>query len=167
MSDTQSSIIAAAVVIGAAAIVVQMAMMIAMYFASRVIQRRTAAFMAKAEPLADNAQRLLEETRKHASDISTQAAEVMALTRKELVRVDDVLAEATTRTRAQMDRIEMVLDDTVNRFQETTALLQSGVLKPIKQISGVTMGVRTALAVLFNGHRRTVEQATHDDEMFI
>jgi F0F1-type ATP synthase membrane subunit b/b' len=164
MSDTQSSIIAAAAVVGAAAIVVQMAMMIAMYYAMRALQRRTAAFMAKAEPVVENAQRLanhaqqlLEETRKHASDISAQAAEVMALTRKELTRVDEVLA----------DRIEMVLDDTVNRFQETTALLQNGIVKPIRQISGLTLGVRTALAVLFNGHRRTVEQATQDDEMFI
>jgi transcription antitermination factor NusG len=63
--------------------------------------------------------------------------------------------------------IEMVLDDTVNRFQETTAVVQNGIIKPLKQISGLTIGFRTALSVLLGPRRTTVEQATHDEEMFI
>jgi hypothetical protein len=66
-----------------------------------------------------------------------------------------------------MDRIEMVLDDTVNRFQETTTLLQNGVLKPLKQISALAIGVRAGFAFLLGARRTTVEQATHDEEMFI
>jgi hypothetical protein len=77
------------------------------------------------------------------------------------------MAEATARTRTQMDRIEMVMDDTVNRFQETTSLLQSGIVRPLRQINALTAGIRTALSVLSGARRTTVEHATHDEEMFI
>jgi hypothetical protein len=92
---------------------------------------------------------------------------MLDLGQKQLVRVDGVMAEATARTRTQMDRIEMVMDDTVNRFQETTSLLQNGIVKPLRQLNAVTAGVRAALSFLAQGRRTTVEQATHDEEMFI
>ena len=91
----------------------------------------------------------------------------MEMSRRELARIDDVMGEATDRTRAQMDRIEMVLDDTVNRYQETIALLQSGILRPLRQLNAITAGIRATIAVLAGSRRRTVEQATHDEEMFI
>jgi hypothetical protein len=66
-----------------------------------------------------------------------------------------------------MDRIEMVVDDTVNRFQETTTLLQNSIVKPIRQINALSAGIRAAVSVLFGGRRTSVERATHDEEMFI
>jgi hypothetical protein len=66
-----------------------------------------------------------------------------------------------------MDRIEMVMDDTVNRFQETTTLLQNSIVRPLKQINAVTAGIRAALSFLAGSSRATVERATHDEEMFI
>jgi hypothetical protein len=121
----------------------------------------------KIEPIADASQRLLEDVRRYTDEISTKANDLLDLTHKQLVRVDGVMAEAAARTRSQMDRIEMVMDDTVNRFQETTSLLQNGIVKPLRQLNAVTTGVRAALSSLAQGRRTTVEQATHDEEMFI
>jgi hypothetical protein len=66
-----------------------------------------------------------------------------------------------------MDRIEMVMDDTVNRFQETTTLLQNSIVRPLKQINAVSAGIRAAVSYLAGSRRSTVERATHDEEMFI
>ena len=121
----------------------------------------------KIEPIAEASQRLLEEVRRYADEIATKTNDLLDLSHKQLVRVDGVMAEATARTRSQMDRIEMVLDDTINRFQETTSLLQNGIVKPLRQLNAVTTGVRAALSFLAQGRRTTVEQATHDEEMFI
>lgn len=100
-------------------------------------------------------------------EISARANDLLDLSRQQVARVDEVLGEAAARTRAQMDRIEMVLDDTVSRFQETTTLLQNGILKPLKQLNALTLGIRAALSILTGGNRTTVAQATHDEEMFI
>ncbi len=167
ISDTLVYIMTAAIVVAAAAIVIQTALLFAMFLASRAMKNQVSGLIAKVEPMTETGQRLLEEARATFGDLSVKAGELLETSRRQLGRVDEVLAEATTRTRTQMDRIEMVLDDTVNRFQETTALLQNGIVKPLKQISGLTIGFRTALSVLLGARRTTVEQATHDEEMFI
>jgi ABC-type transporter Mla subunit MlaD len=160
-------VMAAAIVVSAAAIVIQSVLMVAMYRASRAMQTQLTSLTAKAGPLAESGHRLLEEVRGYAGDISNKTSELIALSHRQLDRVDEALAEATSRTRTQMDRIEMVLDDTINRFQETTSLLQDGILKPLRQLNAVTAGVRAALSILTGGRRTTVEKATHDEEMFI
>ncbi len=39
----------------------------------------------------------------------------------------------------------MVLDDTMTRVQETVSYVQSGVLRPVREVYGVLAGIRTAL----------------------
>ncbi len=123
--------------------------------------------IAKISPIADRSQAILADVQRYAGEISGKTTELLELSRKQLVRVDEVMAEATARTRNQMDRIEMVMDDTVNRFQETTSLLQNGVVRPLRQLNALTTGIRTALSYFAGARRTTVEQATHDEEMFI
>lgn len=165
--ETLLYIMASAIVVAAAAILVQAGFLFAMHRTSRAMRNEVSSLIARIEPLAETGQRLLDETRTHVAEISAKAAELMELSRTQLLRVDDVLSEATARTRTQMDRIEMVLDDTVNRFQETTALVQSSIVRPLRQINALAVGIRAMLSVLAAGRRMTVEQATHDEEMFI
>jgi ABC-type phosphate transport system auxiliary subunit len=167
MSDLQTYTITAAVVVAAVAIVVQTVILFAMYLASRAMKKQITPLVAKMEPLAEQSQRVLEEVRAQVKDVTSRASEVLELSRKQLARADEFLEEATDRARAQMDRIELVLDDAAGRFQETVSLLHRGVLGPLRQLHGLTMGIRTALAVLFGERRTTVARATHDEEMFI
>jgi hypothetical protein len=150
-----------------ACLIVQVILLAVMARASLAAKNQTAKLTAKVVPLAESSKVILDEVRGYAAEISGKTNDLLDLTKRQLVRLDDVMGEATARTRAQMDRIEMVMDDTVNRFQETTSLLQSGLIRPLKQINALTAGVRAALAALTGGRRTTVEQATHDEEMFI
>lgn len=164
----------AAVIVAAVAILVQTGLLVAMFFASRSMKRQVNTLTQKIEPLAFSASQTLElaqtvlgEVRGYAREYSAKGNEILDLTRTQLARVDGFMAEATARTRTQMDRMEMVIDDTVSRFQETTALLQHGVVRPLRQIAGITAGVRTTFALIFGGRRVPVERATQEDEMFI
>jgi len=159
-------VIAGAVVVTAAAVVLQAVLLVAMYRLNRSLKEQLAGLAAKAEPAVESARGLLEETRRNFTDLSARTKEVLELSRRQLTRVDETLSEATARTRAQMDRIEMVLDDLVGRFQETTALVHSGIIRPIRHINGLTAGIRAAVAALA-GAKTNVAQATHDEEMFI
>jgi hypothetical protein len=165
--DALLNIMTVFVVVAAVALLVQTGLFFAMFMASRAIRKQIETLIAKVEPLAESGQKLVEEVRAYTKDISAKTNEIMDLSRKQLARVDDLMGEAAGRTRSQMDRIEMVLDDTVNRYQETIALLQSGILRPLRQFNAITAGIRAALAVMAGASRRTVEQATHDEEMFI
>jgi len=157
----------AAVIVAAAAIVLQTVFLFAMYRASRAMREQLTQLVTKLEPLAERSQRLVEEVRQQVGEVTARANEVLELSRKQLVRADEFLEDVTTRARAQVNRVEMVLDDTLGRFQETVALLNRSILQPLKQLNGLTLGIRATLAALFGERRTTVERATHDEEMFI
>ncbi|HXN48029.1 MAG TPA: hypothetical protein VN893_15385 [Bryobacteraceae bacterium] len=155
-------------------LVIQVILLGVMAYASWVTKKQSAELVAKVgplvekiEPFVDTSQQVLEDVRRYAAEISSKTNDLLDLSRKQLLRVDDVMGEAASRTRAQMDRIEMVMDDTVNRFQETTTLLQNSIVRPVRQINAVTAGIRAALSYMAGSRRATVEQATHDEEMFI
>lgn len=167
MSDLQTYTIVAAVVVAAVAIALQTVLLFALYRSSRAQREQLAQMAAKIEPLAERSQQVLEEARKQVAEITARVNEVLTLSRKQLARADEFLEEAVSRARAQISRVEMVLDDAAGRFQETFAMLNRAVLQPLRQLHGITMGVRATLAALFGERRTTVERATHDEEMFI
>ncbi|MGD0200147.1 MAG: hypothetical protein ABSD27_05280 [Bryobacteraceae bacterium] len=166
-NDNLLYVMTAFVVVASVAIVIQTGLLIGMYRASRAMRIQITILVTKLEPVLGTSQRLLEEVRRYAGEISGKANEVLDLSRKQLDVVDDFLADAAARARAQMDRIEMVLDDTVNRFQETTSLLQNEIVRPLRQLHALSSGIRAALSFLGSGRRTTIEHATHDEEMFI
>jgi len=160
--------------VATACLLFQVILLFVLARASWVTKKQTAELVArvgplvdKIEPFVDASQAVVEDVRRYAAEISSKTNDLLDISRKQLVRVDDVMGEAASRTRAQMDRIEMVMDDTVNRFQETTTLLQNSIVRPVKQINAVTAGIRAALSYMAGSRRATVEQATHDEEMFI
>ncbi len=173
-SDTALYWMIAFTAVATACLIIQVVLLGLLARASWTMKQQVTRLMAKAEPLIDKieplveaSQQTLEDVRQHAAEITRRTNDLLDLGHTQLVRVDELLEEATARTRAQMDRIEMVMDDTVNRFQETTSLLQNGIVRPLKQINALTAGIRAALSYLAGGSRTTVEQATHDEEMFI
>jgi methyl-accepting chemotaxis protein len=111
--------------------------------------------------------RTAERVEKHVEQIGTTSEAILDVTKQQLARVDELLSEATTRAKVQMERAEMVLDDTMTRVQETVSHVQSGVMRPVREVYGVMAGIRTALARLGRGGRPTVDHATSDEEMFI
>jgi hypothetical protein len=135
---------------------------------AKMLQQKLDTFAPRAESLMDAAQKTLEHSRSQIHDVTSKASELLDSTRSQLVRVDDLLTDVTTRARVQMDRAELVLDDTFGRVQNTVATLQGGVLKPLREISGVSAGIRAAVGHLVKGAGRpSVAQATQDEEMFI
>ena len=157
----------AAVIVAAVAMVLQAIFMFGTYRSAAATKEQVTNIAGHTESLVSSVQRAVEQSRKQITEVSAKATEVLDLTHKQLVRIDDVLGEATTRAKAQLERVEMMLDDAVSRVHETTNMLHEGILRPLRELNGVAVGVRAALEFLMRGRRLTVEQATHDEEMFI
>lgn len=159
-------IMAAFVVISAIALCIQAGFLFAIFKAIRGMEAKTAPLIPKMDALVESSRAAIEESRTQIRDITQKTGEILVVTRKQLARVDEVLEDAAARARVQMDRAEMVLDDTMNRAQETVALVHSGIMKPLREIQGVQAGVRAALNFLIRG-RHNGPVATADEEMFI
>lgn len=139
----------------------------------------------KANELMDKVQTMTEETKTQWSAIMTKANEIADrsktevdnvmvkvheiadLSKQQLVKLDGVVTDAADRAKVQMDRAELVIDDTVSRVHESVAVVHNGIMRPVREISGLTQGVRAALGHFLRGGRPAVNQATQDEEMFI
>jgi hypothetical protein len=119
------------------------------------------------EPVLQGARELLAESREKIAVVGGNLNEISALAKNQMVRLDGFLKETTDRAQVQLVRLDQLLEDTMYRIDQTTEAVQRGVLKPVREITAVMAGVRTALQFFWNRNRRTVERATQDEELFI
>lgn len=147
--------------------VVQMAALLMLQRRAKALQEQLAAFTPRAEQLLKTAQETLEQSRHQITEVTTKANIVLDSTRTQIQRVETLLNDVTGRAKSQLDRAELVLDDTLGRVQETVTLLHNGVMRPLREINGVSAGIRAAVGHMLKGGRPSVAQATQDEEMFI
>ena len=152
--------------IAAVALIIQAGFLFGIYKASRGMNDNVRRLMPKIESLIDVSRQTIEDSRKQIADITSKASDILETTRVQVRRVDEILEDASARARVQMDRAEMVLDDAMERAQRTVALVEGGIVKPLREIQGVAAGIRTAFLFLMKG-RPNPSRATSDEEMFI
>jgi hypothetical protein len=163
----QQTVMTVFVVVAAIALVIQAGMLFGMYRASRALEENARRLVPKIEALVATSQSAVDDSRKLINEVNLKTGDILDLTRKQLALIDDVLQDAAARARVQFDRAELVLDDTMTRAQETVALVQSGIMKPLREIHGVIAGVRSAFSFLMRGRRPDPADVTADEEMFI
>jgi hypothetical protein len=149
------------------AMIAQAVAMLGMTRVAKQSQEKLNALLPEVARTLDAAQNAVTQTGKFVNEANAKTVEILDLTKGQLTKVDDLLKDAITRAKVQMERAEMVLDDAMTRTHSTVAIVQRGVISPIREVHGVLSGIRTALSYLGRGNRPTVDHATSDEEMFI
>ena len=181
MNDTLLIILAVFTAVAALALVIQAGLLLAIYKASRQVQAKMEELTPHIEQLAPRIQAMAEdylalakegkaqihEIGEKIRDIGEKSGDILDSTRRQLARVEELVNDAAGRARNQLDRAEMVADDAMSRAQETIALVHGGIMKPVREINGVAMGVRAAIRYFMRGGRPNPDRATADEEMFI
>jgi len=160
-------VMTAFVIIAAVALCIQAGMLFGMYKTTKSLQSEIRPLLPKVESLVDVTKTTVEQSRKQIVDITVRANEILTSTKEQLEMVQEVVADATSRAKVQLERVELVLDDTLSRAHETVATVHDGIMRPLREINGIAVGIKTALAYLARGNRPNVDQATSDEEMFI
>ena len=167
--DQQTLLIIIAVFVGLAAIamLIQAATLLGLFLVARELKAKLLPLISPAMGILDVSKRTLTNLEGHVDRIGVQSGEILGVTKQQLSKVDELLTDASSRAKVQMERAEMVMDDTMSRVQQTVSVVQSGVIRPVREIQGVYAGVRTALLHLGRAGKATVDHATSDEEMFI
>ncbi len=160
-------VIAAFVAVSAIALCIQAAMLFGMYSATKRLQAKLEPLVPKVDSLVASAKTTVDQSRKQIVDITIKTNEILDSTNRQLKKVEEVVNDATSKAKVQMERVEMVLDDTMSRAHETVATVHTGIIRPLREINGIAVGVRAAIGHLARGARPSVAQATSDEEMFI
>jgi hypothetical protein len=162
------------VAISAVALFIQAATLLGLFFVARDIRTKLLAVWPEVQQVIGVSRRTVERVEKHVDKIGAtsveilgSSVEILGMAKQQVAKIDDLLDDASIRAKVQMERAELVLDDTMTRVQETVAIVQRNILRPVREIQGVWSGICTALQYLGRGTRPTVDHATSDEEMFI
>ena len=167
--DQQTLLVIIAVFVGVAAfaMLVQAATLLGLFLVAREIKAKALPLINPAMGILETSKRTLANVEGHVDRIGTQSTAILEVTKQQLAKVDELFTDASTRAKVQMERAEMVMDDTMSRVQQTVSVVQSGVIRPVREIQGVYAGFRTAILHIGKAGRATVDHATSDEEMFI
>ena len=163
----QQTLLTIFVIVAAVALVIQAGMLIGLFVVTRDLQKKITAILPDVQNVIGVTKRTIEGAEKHFEKIATTSEAILDVTKQQLDKIDELLTDASTRAKVQMERAEMVLDDAMTRTQQTLAIVQRGVVRPVREVYGVFAGIRTTLSHLGRSGRPTVDHATSDEEMFI
>jgi hypothetical protein len=153
--------------LAALAMLIQAGTLLGLFIVARKMQEKVSVLTGPITGIIDTSKKTLQTVEGHIDRIGKSSNAILDTTKQQLVKVDELITDASTRAKVQMERAEMVLDDTMGRVQHTVSFVQSGVIRPVREVQGIVTGIRTALTHLGRGGRPTVDHATADEEMFI
>jgi hypothetical protein len=153
--------------LAALAMLIQAGTLLGLFIVAKRIQEKVSVLTGPITGIIDTSKKTLQTVEGHIDRIGSSSNAILDTTKQQLAKVDELLTDASTRAKVQMERAEMVLDDTMGRVQHTVSFVQSGVVRPVREVQGIVTGIRTAITHLGRGGRPTVDHATADEEMFI
>ncbi len=151
----------------ALALVAQALALFGIYKKSKELQIKLNDFLPKAEALIKTTEASVVELTQSIAEITGRANDILDSAKSQLARMDLMMTDATERAKVQMEKAEMVIGDTLDRVHNTVLMVHKGILAPIREVTGVSAGLRAAFSAMFSGQRRPVTQVTQDEEMFI
>jgi ElaB/YqjD/DUF883 family membrane-anchored ribosome-binding protein len=159
-----------------AAVVLQALLLGAMFMAMRKTTARMESLASdvagKALPALETAQSILTEIRPKLQVISDNLQESAIVARAQVERIDATVNDVVDRARLQVIRADELLTRTLDRVEQTSDMVHSTVISPVRQVSGIVRGVTAGIEFLLgnryhrNGRSRD-RQPVPQDEMFI
>lgn len=160
-------LMAIAVAVSSIALLLNALASVGLYRAVRRMEAQIRPLIPQAASTLEQAQKTLTQALNQIDELSLKAHGVLDSSKRQLDSFAATRDEFTGRLRAQTERLELVLDDTMSRVHDVVGVLHSGVMTPVREVSGVLSGIRTAFQTLLRNRRPSVDRATHDEEMFI
>ena len=160
-----------------AAVVLQAGILAALYLSVRKSSARledlASEVRTKALPTLETAQAILTELRPKLTVIADNLTETTHSVRSQVERMDATVNDVVDRARLQIIRGDELLTRTLDRVEETSDMVHSTVVSPVRQFAGLIQGVTAGIEFLLgnrgrkNGGSREARRPVPQDEMFI
>jgi methyl-accepting chemotaxis protein len=99
---------------------------------------------------------------------SASLVEIGVTVREQFHRVETMVGDTGTALRAQLERIDRMTGDVSDRVQETAAIVQNSVLRPVREVAAIAKGVGRGFSTFFSRkNRKAADESRPDEEPFI
>ena len=168
------TVLTAFVIIAALAIVIQAGILAGMFFTMKKTSARMEDVAKKVEdralPVLDSAKTILDDATPRLKEITTNMAEISTRLRGQTERMDATFSDLVDRTHLQVIRVDELVSRTLDKVEETTEMVQSTVITPVKQMSAIMQGLSVAVGAYLGRRRKAAldqASAVEDEELFI
>lgn len=146
--------------------------------AARTVQKMADNFQQEARQIQESVETLsqklsqvsesLEPMRILANEFSENAQFAIGTFRRISEEVDQLLKELVELGREQASKVDYLVTDTVEKFEQTTEVIQQDVLRPALEIGSFIKGVQSGLSYFFGrkGEGKSTKKPT-EEELFI
>lgn len=130
---------------------------------SRELEQEAREMLSRVRSIADRMEPLAEV----AETVKTNVDSLSVLVKARAENVDAFIQEMAQVGREQALKIDHVVTDTVQKFEQTTEVIQRDVLRPALEVSSFVKGVRAGISYLFNKRGSRPDETHSEEEMFI
>jgi hypothetical protein len=152
------------VALTAIAVMTQAGVLIAIYLNSKRLSEQLERFMRETREVLVPVKSITENLR----TASANLVDIGISARDQFKRVESMVTETGEALHIQIERLDQAGRDVVTRINETAAIVQDSVVKPIREVGALAKGVSRGFETFFfRRNRSTVDQAHQDEELFI
>jgi len=130
---------------------------------ARKIEKTLSLVQSRLVDLADS----LEPVKTVAQDLALNLETLSETLSKRAAHTDEFLGQFMSAGQDQVSKVDYLVSDTIQKFEQTTEIIQKDLLKPAVEISSFVRGIRSGLGVLFSRKKTTSSQAGREEELFI
>jgi len=151
------------VALTALAVMTQAGVLVAIYLMSKRMSEQVERFMKETREMMVPVKTITENLRL----ASANFVEIGIAAREQFRRVEAMVTDTGDVLHTQLERFDRVSQDIVVRVNETAAIVQDSVIRPVREVAALAKGVGRGFDALFRRQRSTVDQARQDEELFI
>ena len=142
------------------AVLTQACVLVGIYLMSKRLSNQIERFMSETRAMMVPVKAITENLQV----ASTNIMEIGISAREQFRRVEGMVSETTEVFQAQLDRLEAVANDVSGRINNTAEMVQSTVLRPVREVAAMARGVGRGFDFLFRRNRKPSDSANQDDD---
>jgi len=108
-----------------------------------------------------------EHLRTISENVESRANELNQMFGERVHDIDQLVGSLIEVGSRQAEKVDAVISDTVEKFEETTEVIQQDIVRPVVEISSLVKGLKTGLEYLFSKKQIRSEKNYPEDELFI
>ena len=150
------------VALTALAVLAQACVLVAIYLMSKRLSNQIDRFMAETREMMVPVKAITENLQV----ASTNIMELGISAREQFRRVEGMVTDTNEVLHAQLNRLEDVTKDVTGRINSTADVVQTTVLRPVREAAAVAKGLGRGIDYLFRRNRKSSNPRDKDEERF-
>lgn len=142
------------VALTALAVVTQACVLVAIYFMSKRLSNQVDRFMVETREMMVPVKAITENLRV----ASTNIMEIGVSAREQFRRVESMVTDTGEVLHSQLDRLDAVTKDISDRISSTADMVQSTVVRPVREVAAVAKGLGRGFEFLFRRNKKKSAQ---------